>query len=153
MTMASRRTVSVAAAAARLTVSQATVRNWVAAGVLGADRGPQPKRPRLAIWVNKQGQPLTPQGRVVASAVARAASLADLEARLAAVEERVVDISVHGVTGEPFRDAALQLQQAMERQRRALDLQLRAFQELNGAVSEQANVIAGLLVGDPAAQL
>lgn len=57
------------------------------------------------------------------------------------------------IGAETFRDAALQLQGAMERQRRALDLQTDAIRELNAAVAEQAQVISGLLVGDVHAEL
>jgi len=107
----------------------------------------------MAVWVDQQGRPLDPKGRAVAGASANPAiSILDLETRLTAVELRLA-ASAQAPAGEAFRDAALQLQQAMDRQRRALDLQLRAFQELNEAVAEQANVIAGLLVGDPAAHL
>lgn len=151
--MPTRQTVSVAVAAERLGISSGTVHNRVRDGLLGADRGSQPKRPRLAIWVDARGQPLDPRGRVVRAEPGRAvSSIAELEARVAALEQQVAS-ATRGASGEAFRDAALQLQQAMDRQRRALDLQLRAFQELNEAVAEQANVIAGLLVGDPAAHL
>lgn len=149
-------TVSVADAARRLGVSPSTVHNWLHAKRLAGVQGPQPMRPRWRVWVDADGRPVDPVGRGVASdesSVGRAdRALASLVARVDALEQRGRERPVHAA-GEPFRDAALQLQAAMGHQKRALELQTQAFRELNDAVAAQAEVIAGLLVGEPLASL
>ncbi len=111
-------------------------------------------RPRWRVWVDADGRPVDPAGHSVASdgpGVGRAdRALASLVARVDALEQR--ERPVHAAA-EPFRDAALQLRVAMEHQKRALELQTQAFRELNDAVATQAEVIAGLLVGEPLASL
>ena len=51
------------------------------------------------------------------------------------------------------RDACLLLVGVIERQQRALDLQLLAARELSEAVKEASGIITTLLVGDPSAAL
>ena len=51
------------------------------------------------------------------------------------------------------RDACLLLVGVIERQQRALDLQLLAARELSEAVREASGIITTLLVGDPSAAL
>ena len=146
-------TTTVKAAAACLGISEPTVRNWIRDGIIAAERGPQLERPRLRVLADDTGWPLSPDGvRVPAQTTAPPLSLEGLAGRLDIVEQRL-ETTRPLETAEGFRDAALQLQQAMERQRRALDLQMQAFQELNAATAEQAQVIAGLLIGDPSASL
>ena len=54
---------------------------------------------------------------------------------------------------ENYREANLLLAGLIERQQRALELQLLAARELSEAVKEASGIITTLLVGDPSAAL
>ena len=54
---------------------------------------------------------------------------------------------------ENYREANLVLAGLVERQQRALELQLLAARELSEAVKEASAIISTLLVGDPSAAL
>ena len=54
---------------------------------------------------------------------------------------------------ESYREASLVLAGVVERQQRALELQLLAARELSEAVKEASAIISTLLVGDPSAAL
>ncbi len=134
--------ISTSEAARLLGVSASTVRNWLRDGRLQGSEGAQPQRPRLWVRVDEEGMPLGSD-----SVRNRAKRYGEpIERRIAALERQ---IRRDAPSDERFRDAALQLSNAMEIQRHAFELQLEATKALNQAVSEQATIVAGLLVGDP----
>lgn len=54
---------------------------------------------------------------------------------------------------ESYREACLLLSGVIERQQRALDLQLLANRELSEAVKESSAIISALVMGDPSVAL
>lgn len=56
-------------------------------------------------------------------------------------------------SAETYRETCLLLAGVIERQQRAIDLQLLAARELSEAAKEQSRIISTLLVGDPSAAL
>lgn len=147
-----RQTISVGEAARRLRVSPGTVRNWIRDGKVAATRGDQPIRHRHRVWVDGDGCVLGPDGGRLPFVMAdggQTPQLDDLQRQVDDLRQQVRATARRETQGEAFRDAALQLNAAMDRQRRALDLQAQAFTELNRALADQAAVISGLLVGDP----
>jgi excisionase family DNA binding protein len=152
--MEGRQLITVAQAATKLRVSQSTIRNWIAQGRIQGEVGKQPRRPRWAVVADVSGVPLDINNRPMdidrRSGSGEDIQIALLEARLSSIEQVMSRTS----TGdERFRDAALQLNTAMEHQRRALQLQLEATKALDEAVAEQAAIIAGLLIGEPTRRL
>lgn len=149
-------TISVSEAARRLGVSESTVRNWLRQGRLRGQLGHQPVRPRSRVLTDRLGHPIGHDGRPVMSSSHTGSDWdvrTTLEQRVSCIEQRLSTLesvtAAEPGTGERFRDAALQLNAAMDHQRRAFQLQLEATKALDEAVAEQAQIIAGLLVGDP----
>lgn len=134
--------VSTVAAATRLGVSPSTVLNLLRAGRLAGRRGDQPRRPRWYVAVDDAGRPLGADGQPFRPAV---------EAR-DVQEQRVRNDVVSGRPGVA-REVALRLKAAGERQRRALQLQAEAMNELAAALDEQGEAIAQLLLPDTVADL
>lgn len=118
-------------AARRLGVSSATVRNWIRDGRLQGTRGTQPSRPRCFVLVDAAGRPLGAGGT-------------PLQPYRGAAPEGERPPS------ERQRDAALQLSAVLETHRKAFGLALEALKFMDQALAEQGNIIAGLLIGDPA---
>ena len=58
-----------------------------------------------------------------------------------------------GASAESYRETCLLLAGVIERQQRALDLQLLSARELSEAAKESSRIISTLLVGDPTAAL
>ena len=56
-------------------------------------------------------------------------------------------------SAESYRETCLLLAGVIERQQRALDLQLLSARELSEAAKESSRIISTLLVGDPSAAL
>lgn len=147
--MSGAKLITVSEAARRLGVSTSTVRNWLRQGRLKGAVGTQPVRPRWSVVTHSSGQPLGHDGQPIRAATAAPGHWDRLES----IERRMVTLEsalgIEGTKDERFRDAALQLNAAMEHQRRAFQLQLEATRALDNAVAEQAAIIAGLLVGEP----
>lgn len=126
------RYIAASVAARRLGVSPTTIRNWLRDGRLQGSWGPQPSRPRCYVLTAEDGRPLDGDGRPIAS--------------------------VHGSTRMPEgfasevagRAAALQLSAVLETHRQAFGLVLQALTLMDRALAEQGQIIAGLLVDDPA---
>jgi hypothetical protein len=139
------RSVPASTVASLLGVSSATVINMINDGRLGGGRGPQPKRARWLVNVDDAGRPLAPDGSPVE--IARTdASLADVVRRLATLERQVGAAAPAPPQGA--REAAILLAATVDRQQKALALHAEAFELLNQTVSEQAQVIATLLMPD-----
>jgi helix-turn-helix protein len=138
------REVSTITAAKRLGVSASTVLNWLRAGRLAGRRGDQPLRQRWYVTVDDDGRPLAPDGTPIRAADDDSSIVEELRLLRAAVErtERLGTAS----------EVALRLKAAGERQRRALELQAEAINELAAALHEQGEAIAQLLLPDTVAQ-
>lgn len=134
--------VSTVVAARRLGVSPSTVLNLLRAGRLAGRRGDQPRRPRWYVAVDDAGRPLAPDGQPFRAGV----QAED------AHEQRSRDDVASGRAGVA-REVALRLKAAGERQRRALQLQAEALNELAAALDEQGEAIAQLLLPDNVAEL
>lgn len=136
--------VSTTTAAKRLGVSASTVLNWLRSGRLAGRRGDQPVRPRWYVAVDGAGHPLAPDGAPFQIADGDTSIIEELRLFRAAVErtERLGTAS----------EVALRLKAAGERQRRALELQAEAINELAAALQEQGEAIAQLLLPDTVAQ-
>ena len=137
--------VSTVAAAKRLGVSPSTVLNLLRDGRLAGRRGDQPRRPRWYVPVDDDGRPLAPDGTPFRTERADADVVEELR-RLRAVVER-------GRRVGAAREVALRLKAAGERQRRALQLQAEALNELAAALDEQGQAIAQLLLPDTLEEL
>lgn len=138
------REVSTVAAARCLGVSPSTVLNLLRAGRLAGRRGEQPRRPRWYVAVDDAGRPLAPDGQPFR----RAVEAEDVHA-MRQVSDTVESSGRAGVA----REVALRLKAAGERQRRALQLQAEALNELAAALDEQGEAIAQLLLPNTVAEL
>jgi hypothetical protein len=143
--------VSTSKAAERLGVSPSTVRNMLNEGRLSGDRGAQPVRRRWQVRVNAEGYLVDEEGQVVAGQKAPRASLEmevdELRGRVERIEQRLGP-SGGGTNEERYQEASLLLSATLERQREALDLQMRANQQLSSALAEQGRIITTLLIPD-----
>lgn len=129
-------------AARRLGVSSSTVLNQLRRGQLAGRQGDQPVRPRWYVTVDDEGDPLAPDG----TKALRHGPEAGEPDRLRATLGRPPRMSAAG-------EVALRLKAAGERQRRALELQAEAINELAAALHEQGEAIAQLLLPDTVAEL
>ena len=138
------REVSTVTAAKRLGVSASTVLNWLRTGRLAGRRGDQPLRQRWYVTVDDNGHPLALDGTRMRAAGEDSSIVEELRL-LRAVVERTERLGT-------ANEVALRLKAAGERQRRALELQAEAINELAAALQEQGEAIAQLLLPDTVAQ-
>jgi hypothetical protein len=133
-------------AAARLGVSTTTVIAMVGDGRLLGRSGSQPRRPRWSVGESEDGRLLDGDGQPIdgTQGAVDHPVLAQLVARLDALEASAATSG----RGEPFRDAALLLNDIVDRQREVAALQTQAMQILSETVASQAQIIATLLVPD-----
>jgi hypothetical protein len=152
--------IGVPEAAQRLGRSSTTVQAMLERGELHGELGTQPHRPRWVVFADDDGRPLRPDGTTHPRAVATAtlAMVAALEKRLAALEASATPDS-GAVRSDEYRTVALQLNHAFQRMadireldKQAIELTMLANAQLHALVQEQAEMIAGLLVGDPTAE-
>lgn len=132
--------VSTGVAARRLGVSPSTVLNWLHDGRLAGRRGDQPQRPRWYVTVDDDGRPIGPDDVPIGGSTSDSELAEELRRLRTAVERRERVGAAHEV--------ALRLKAAGERQRRALQLQAEALNEMAAALDEQGEAIAQLLLPD-----